>query len=763
MSSSREVREYVLAGLLHDVGKLIRRARLCRGESAKRHVEHSVEFVEQMGGLFRRIGLDVNLIVNLIRHHHDPKGGLAPYDRSAAAERTHFGEEESGSRLCMEGRGEHQIPFLLYTGDLYVPPYPLPRDFEEARRMVPSRDVKSETVCEAYLSAEERLRLITNRLLAGGRFDYERLVEALDYALRSAASFVPAAVYGVSRPESSLYVHLKLTAAFASTGGEFYLLGFDVAKIQEYITKAQVVKNAMSIMRGRSLRVAVAQKIVQKYVADYINEKLGAQVVTSVNTLLDTGGEVLMIIPKIGDLDHLVKSVMRRSLRDSKGHFRINAAYVGPLTLDDAKSRWPKLVEDLEGALAEAKFEYFDYSEGGSPTTDYCDFCGWPAASQKLEEVKIGGEKFVYCKTCAEDFYVGKAARNLRAVALMRGDAPVLAKVGGCEVGGFSFLGWSAVFYGGEGCNPSVVPGDYVYFVNNPVDFASGGVGFIYTNSYMPSEAGEVKSLEALGDIAFYVKLDANKMGELKARASQTPSGLLTFSLAVSAAYELYPNLLASRGRYREEIFVVFAGGDDAYYVGSPAALAYLADVVDYAHKWGFKTAAGAYFTSPYTPIYYAFEEISSRVDAAKRISRDENIVVFATSPIQLHLPIEELKSFKHIDTSAVEKRSFLFKVGLRLAELIRAVDRRDRREILRTLINLAYMWNRRDEDDRYILREVVGGDLSPGGLKTLFAPCLTQQQLRGGQDPCQEARRRVTTWLARLYLTLQLSKQPST
>ncbi|MCC6020723.1 MAG: hypothetical protein LM577_05095 [Thermoproteaceae archaeon] len=68
---------------------------------------------------------------------------------------------------------------------------------------------------------------------------YQQLVEMLLYTLRSTTMFVPAAVYGVSVPDTSLYAHSLLSAALASTGGEFVLVALDVGKIQDYMPRCK--------------------------------------------------------------------------------------------------------------------------------------------------------------------------------------------------------------------------------------------------------------------------------------------------------------------------------------------------------------------------------------------------------------------------------------------------------------------------------------------------------------------------------------------
>ncbi|MGC9171119.1 MAG: type III-A CRISPR-associated protein Cas10/Csm1 [Thermoproteus sp.] len=769
--ASAEYREYVVAALLHDIGKLIRRAKLCSNEQAKSHVEHSVEFVDRIGEALKAAGLDVELVKRLVREHHED-GGIAPYDRAAAKERLP-GDDISGQGLAVPGRREQEIPLLIYDADekgLYVPPCPLPERLDEAEELRPAREldkVPPDKVCRCYRKSYEELLRMAGELnkLA---MDYRQLVETLVHILKATASFVPAAVYGVEKPDTSLYAHSILAAALASTGGEFMLVSIDVGKIQEYITRARTTTWAMAILRGRSLRITLLQKIAARRLIDELNKMLGGDVVTHANILMDTGGEVVLLIPKVEGLDEVARRLEDDVLQESEGALSIYVAYSGPHRLDDI-GKFEELMKELSRKVLERKLTYKLYpkpSEKGNAKSrfgtysfynDVCQFCGRPARTTAINRF---GETLELCDMCKDELFAGLAARNLQAVIIGRGLSVEHEKMGRCELAHMSMLGYTAVVAGGE-CDvdalAAVAAGGSLYTVNtrrfvrkrNKVAY-----GFVYTNQYLPTaETGGVASLEGLGDRAVFAKLDANSMGLRKFKSSRRPSLFVTFSTAVSTAYELYPALLAGKGAYSQSLYVIFSGGDDAMVVGDPAALEYVSEVARYAESWGFRTAIGVKIESYDYPIYYAFTDAEERLEKAKELNRGESLAVLAENPL-VYADAGTLAEIYRgarglVEGLAEEERirnvdrvtRLLYS---RLLDLYRAVElcasKREldgRRTAAKALVELAYIINRRGEELGEKLKElenITGLPMDPQKFAEFYAPllqCRETQQLR--------------------------------
>ena len=785
MSGSKEYREYVVAALLHDIGKLIRRAKLCRGEAARRHTEESLSFVERIEGALRAAGVNVERVKEFVARHHEGDFGIAPYDRAAAYERIQ-GDDEAGRGLAIAGRREEDIPLAIYVEDkvFYVPPCPLPDRLEEAERLTPRESLPTrEEVCKCYEESYKRLLDLAEKLKER-KMSYPQLVETLVYVLKSVATFVPAAVYGVKVPDTSLYAHSILAAALASTGGEFVLVGLDVGKIQDYIKRAGTTRGAMSILRGRSLMINLLQRVAVMRLIDQINRRVGGDVATWANVLLDAGGEVVLILPNVDGLDEVLDDLERRVLEDTDGVLTLYAARTGPYRLGDIE-KFRDLWRQREDAVARRKAAYRDYSAkaGGTPNaksqraqysfhSSVCQFCGRPAETVYVEELDLN-----LCRLCNNEFEAGKAARNLQALVVARGrtDAAQYAgrtRAAGCELSYFAFLDYTVYVMGGTACAAAGVAARLgeapsVYLVNNPRSFIGGednvGYGFMFTNQHLPTTAeGTVKSLEEIEtEYAVFLKADANRMGKRKEKASERPSLLATFSTTVSTAYELYPALLASRG-HRGDIFVIYAGGDDLALAGDLSALEYAARVAEYAERWGFRTAAGVVIGDPYLPIYYAWAEADRRLEHIAKRNRDRSMVALVTEPVEIALDAGSLGDLygRAVSLGEIEEEETRRLIRAVYGQLLKAYAhalslQRQRspqalRELAKTFIELAYVLNRRGDQAKTVgnlVSRLAGVDISPDGLPRLYA------ETSAGSDQAAERLRRAVFGLYLLHL----------
>lgn len=814
MSGGKEYREYVVAALLHDVGKLIRRAKLCRGEAARRHTEESLSFIERIEGALRSAGVNVERVKEFVARHHE--GDIAPYDRAAAYERIQ-GDDESGQGLAIAGRREEDIPLAIYVDDkvFYVPPCPLPGRLEEAERLTPRESLPSrEEMCRCYEESYKRLLHLADNLKKR-KMSYPQLVETLVYVLKSVATFVPAAVYGVKVPDTSLYAHSLLAAALASTGGRFVLVGLDVGRIQEYMKRAGMTKGAMAILRGRSLMINLLQRVAARWLIKQVNKRLNNRdVATWANVLLDTGGEVLLILPYVEGLEELLQELERRVVEETEGVLTLYAASVGPYSLEDLRTsgepvRQPEtelpaasekekkgfkdLVAQLEKKIAERKMRYVDYAAKTDETPNaksqhaqysfhsyICEFCGRPAKTKREE--RLNNAKL--CDMCSREFKAGKAARDLKALAIAEGVAPSpdRDRLDNCDTAWFTFLDHVVYVIGGPGCSADdaihMVAGRgrdlSAYLVNNPSEFIREiddmGHGFVFTNQHMSAENDEVKSLEAVGRYAVFLKADANEMGKRKARASERPPLLATFATTVSMSYELYPALYARKHRDGiGDIFVVYAGGDDLTLAGDLSALKYIAKVAEYAERWGFRTAVGLKIDDPYLPIYYAWTETERRLRIAKR-DKGRSLAVLVTDPVEITLDAKTLgQLYDKTDPELLEEEEvgrLTRIVYLHLFKIYRAISLhrtgrgtglplQTQRELAKTFIELTYVLNRREEQARdsaiRIVRRLSDLDISPDNLPRLYA------KIKGGA--WEEVAEKLRAALIGLYL-LHLRKK---
>jgi len=782
--SSREYKEYVVAALLHDVGKLVQRARAARGEHYRGHTAHSIEVAQMLKPAIEAAGLDYRRVEELIRDHHST-GGIGLYDKAAAAERAQ-GDDESGAGLVPGYDKFYEVPFMWYKGDELkgcVPPFPVargtlrdlaPRPCEEARRLTPG----------AYTAAEHLLwRLL--RALAARRMDYRQLVETLLHVLKAVAAFVPAAVYGTSRADTSLYAHLLVTAALASTGGRARLVGVNVGGIQNYIARVQRTKGAMAVLRGRSLYITLLQRAVVKRLIDELNrrmeKRLGEGVLTAANVLIDTGGENVLLIPSYQgveeDLREAAAAVAKAVVEETRGKLKVYIAWTEELDTEAfARGKFREALTKLEEAMAEARAKTYvplrvEKAQGK------CEICGTP--KERLETIKLPDVEISACPACALQHEIGRVARRLSAVIELK--RPVKLdpmRIGACHFASVQVAGIPFVLVGEtcadvpedgssktteKQCNLetlvkaiSSLSGDIeaVYFVNETekfiLDIDGVAYGYLFTNAHLPlDEKCNFATLDLVG-IGATLRLDGNDMGTWKYMAEETPSKFVTFSTALSVVFDFYGAHLANERKYREDVYLIYSGGDDAALVGTYKAFEYAAELVEYAEKWGFTVSAGAVIHDPEVPILYIWEEAGRREGGAKKDRKISAIQFARLRDVDFAAPISAVKpafSLAYSLLRALEEellaRGALHKIAAHTAALYYHMKKKDARGAARTLINYTYYYNRNLAEKQEYPQELL-----PDKMANAVANFLKTR------EPSQEE----LNYVAQLHLALTLA-----
>ncbi|WP_018110628.1 type III-A CRISPR-associated protein Cas10/Csm1 [Thermus igniterrae] len=311
-----------LAALLHDVGKLLSRARWGQRDPEvpdRTHTAYTALFVQGHARLFQRAGLDPEWLARTASRHHEgwrhrpeyqPKTPeewcVALADTYASQERE---EGEGGgsppevpllsvfSQLRLQGKeGErvghspvHALGEGLRPGALY------PEEVPNVRK-------------EVYTRLAERLegRL---RAMASPGLSPRALLLNLAAAFQETLSLVPADTQ--SEPDVSLYDHLRLTAAIAHAlwlyhreapsveelrqeGEKFLLVVGDLGGIQGHIYRIAGAETGVGgiakRLRARSLEVSLAGEAM----ALGILEALG---LTPLNRIMGAGGKFYLLLP----------------------------------------------------------------------------------------------------------------------------------------------------------------------------------------------------------------------------------------------------------------------------------------------------------------------------------------------------------------------------------------------------------------------------------------------------------------------------------
>jgi CRISPR-associated protein Csm1 len=195
---------------------------------------------------------------------------------------------------------------------------------------------------------------------------------------------------------------------------------------------------------------------------------------------------------------------------------------------------------------------------------------------------------------------------------------------------------------------------------------------------------------------------------------------------------------------------MIYAGGDDAALVGELDALEYVGKIAMYAEKWGFTTAIGIKIDEPQLPIYYAWTEVNERLKKAKR-DREQSIAVVITDPVEISFNAKELSNLysiaspEHLEKEEAKRLlrvvyTKLFQAHLLTQSKTSQIQNRSsnklspdiRRELTRTLIELAYILNRRGDDAQQVIdviKTISGLNISPEQLPTLYNNLVKQDQ----------------------------------
>lgn len=186
------------------------------------------------------------------------------------------------------------------------------RNYVEAQRLTSYRDIS-----RLLYDGLKRISQLYGTRLTRGYVD--TVNELLKYTLLT----VPAAVYLALLPDTSLYSHSKMVAAYTAAlslnTNKFKLLVVDVRGIQSFVTAPVAPKAASRVIRGRSFLV----EVLLASLVNYILELYGG--LTHANILTSEGGVVSIVVPALNDIKleeailETVRNVVRSTYERLKG------------------------------------------------------------------------------------------------------------------------------------------------------------------------------------------------------------------------------------------------------------------------------------------------------------------------------------------------------------------------------------------------------------------------------------------------------------
>lgn len=709
---SEEGRKLLLGALLHDIGKLLHRAK----GPTKTHQEYGEEFI---GRLFPGVK-------NIIAYHHSPEEApderylvhtVALADRLSAGERlTDEAPEEKGLQLLS--------PFCLLDEDperlsrrSYFPLSPLSINTDQLfPTPQPENDPRG-----LYEQTVQRFEEALTRL---AHLDFPAFLESLLYLLQRLTWCIPSA-YWKSLPDVSLYDHLRTTAAIAAAlyrlsdvggrppaeaieelclnpdsplAGEPFmsLLYGDVSGLQDFLYSI-TARGAAKGLKGRSFYLQLLPEVVARWILRELE-------LPPTNLLYCGGGHFALITQLLdeGELDRLRCEVNRRLFKLHRGDLYI-ALGAAKVSFDDLWRRseegFSRVWREAAAAAAEDKSRRFAslppqelrqvFEPRGSGTgTDFCAACGREPAPILQEGVRL-------CRFCQSLIELGGGLRHAEYLLLEE----VMEERGVSDqapwdegLGLFGFL--PRVFthddlmkhLSGSRKGLLLSLGDPDFLIRSGLlnvleKQRELALGFRYFAVATPDADGRIAEFSDMANVSQGVKrlgllrMDVDNLGKVFGERlppkARTLSRFATLSFLLSLYFEGEVARLCRNYTKGEELaYLIYSGGDDLFLVGSWSLIPKLALEIreGVGRFFGGKltVSAGIALEEEKFPLYHGAEDAKEALEKAKRFKhpdgREKDAVAFLeTSGWEEFKKVKELaEDLKSLVTEGRTPRALL-------------------------------------------------------------------------------------------------------
>lgn len=405
---------------------------------------------------------------------------------------------------------------------------------------------------------------------------------------------------------------------------KFLLVTGDFSGIQNFIFSSggSTNKAAAKLLRGRSFAVSILSELA----AYRLCTALG---LPTTAILLDAAGKFTLIAPNLPETESTISSVReelnRWLIERYYGEVTIGFSSVAASPADFEKGRFPALWQRLGEAAEERKYRKLtptdtgvvgDYLDSFDNTLGICPFCGKRPADPKTKGDRYLGDNDAACLICRDHIHLGadlvksdrmaviaadasfsgnklkdplfgyynlsfnldgKAAAELARKGLLLSNV-VLARAGtapACNLAVRHISGYVPTYTQADEHDDRLLHGrasdekklELIAMIQD-----GGAKSFAHIAksalNHSADKEGTFSGVEALG----ILKADVDNLGLLFAcglpEERLNLSRLATFSRQLNSFFTLYlPDLLATDLRF-QNIYTVFAGGDDLFLIG---------------------------------------------------------------------------------------------------------------------------------------------------------------------------------------------------
>ena len=680
-----------LAALLHDIGKFQQRA---EWDSRIRHEEFGAKWCEQ-NYFTLAFGDD---LAEGVRQHHNPNPNRSNADRLRLIQIVQLADRLAAGERAQETREQEdpqrsglvsifsRIPLNWIDGG--EPSYP-----PEQRYPVQPLDWNSETLLpqtnphigqDAYKNLWEEFNREWQRLAANRTYtsaDFRTIVALLE----KYTSFVPSATPWENQdertvPDVSLYDHLRVTAAIAACLDKqlipnaleqawrnpkeyneplLALVKGDLSGIQDFLYLTGRGGAARGL-KGRSFFL----QLLTEAIAQFILRKFELPIVCQ---LLASGGHFYLFIPynSLEQLRRLREEISRKLFKAFQGDLRMLIEAV-PLTtadfLGNFAGKWAELGQALNRSkqrlwaeLPDNEFQQlFTPVQRATDAESLCQVCH---GARQRGQGGVLGDDLRKGRRCHSFEELGTRLRTLPALHIEWID-PIDPPENADWEQTLGAFGWKIHLEGEAPVEPR-----FVKITFSP-DFLptrlqpNGSYEFRPLASVVPPpiEGNRLPDYEEIAERATgaqwlgVLRMDVDSLGQLFARGlgnEATVSRMATLSRTMRYFFEGYVAHLCEAYAQKQQIYLIYAGGDDLFIVGAWSVLPELAFKIRRAFRQlvgadHITLSAGIAINHPTAPLYQLAETARHALDEqakthlwqANGTQREKDAICFLQTPM---------------------------------------------------------------------------------------------------------------------------------
>ncbi len=585
--------------------------------------------------------------VDLVAYHHAQRPDIEHLlrfvragDHLSAGERDERYDEAAG-RAAAVGR-PFLIPPLAAEGSAaQIAPRALGDDWPPVRRAEAADEAGAHyrTLVERWFEAARSAR--AQELQGDAR------VDAVLGLVENVASLAPSAFWEAI-PDISLAAHLHFAGAFAGAlaacgdpqaDPAALLVVGDISGIQAFIHRVPSTRAAKQL-RARSFYLSLLSLIAARSIAR-------AAGVTAANVLSVSGGNFQVLVPpdRAETVEQAVRE-LRRAMREVHGPDLDVVLAWTPLGREEVTGRFSAAVARARQELAVAKLRRLDgvlepalfepRSTGGASAA--CRACGADGAADR-------GDDLYLCDFCNGLVELGRELPRRRFLTLRSGGTRS-ERQGWRRL--FGLLGWDVELHEDA---PRQRPADASLFALDAEALADEPAArLLVVGKYVPiGDDGTPADFEQLAGraqgrpVLACAKVDIDDLGRFfrslgaasNGGARDTPSRYASASRMLSLFFEGFVDWVAESPAFRDRLYLVFSGGDDAMVIGPwDAVLRFLLQLRKEFRNWtagnpALHFSAGVAFGGRSRPVLFAMRAAEGELERAKLAEGKDRVTLF--------------------------------------------------------------------------------------------------------------------------------------